>query len=145
MDKKQLPKTKNPLVVRTDFERQQAWKTICRLVRAPVYAPGDTFYAYVQFLEDMAFRGLDSEDLLARVPSDYSHQFLFVVDNTAVTHPEFPILVIDLGEDRGRSFRAIASTVQSIENNLSLANMYFSEFADAADEDGIFRGFPSPW
>lgn len=35
MDQKQLPKTNNPLVVRTDFENRQAWKTVCKLIRAP--------------------------------------------------------------------------------------------------------------
>jgi hypothetical protein len=29
-----------------------------------------------------------------------------------------------------------------IENNLSLANMDFEEFAEAVDPDGVFRGFP---
>jgi hypothetical protein len=29
-----------------------------------------------------------------------------------------------------------------VENNLSLANMDFAEFADATDPDGIFCGFP---
>jgi hypothetical protein len=143
MDKKQLPKTNNPLVVRTDFEQHQAWETICKLIRAPVYAPGDAFYAFVEFLEDVTFRGLDTKELLTRVPSDYNHSFLFVVDNTATTHPEFPILTIDLREDSGRSFRAIPSAIQAIENNLSLSNMDFFEFERAAHEDGIFRGFPN--
>ena len=145
MDQKQLPKTNNPLVVRTDFENPQAWKTIRELISAPVPAPGDTFYAYVQFLEDAAFRGLGTEELLARVPSGYKHSFLFVVDGTAVSHPEFPVLVVDLRVTRGRSFRAIPAAIQAIENNLSIANMDFSEFAAGADADGIFRGFPSPW
>jgi hypothetical protein len=29
-----------------------------------------------------------------------------------------------------------------VENNLSIANMDFEEFADAVGPDGIFRGFP---
>jgi hypothetical protein len=144
MDQKQLPKTNSPLAVRTDFENQQAWKTVCKLIRAPVPAPGDTFYAYVQFLEDVAFRGLGTQELLARVPSDYNHSFLFVVDSTAISHPEFPILVIDLHGVGGRNFRAIPTAIQAIENNLSISNMDFSEFAVAVDEDGIFRGFPAP-
>jgi hypothetical protein len=143
MDQKQLPKTNNPLVVRTDFENQQAWNAICKLIRAPVHAPGDPFYARVQFLEDEAFQGLGTEELLARVPSDYNHSFLFVVDSTAISHPEFPILVINLrGVDR-RSFRAIPTAMQAIENNLSISNMDFFEFVAAVDEDGIFRGFPA--
>jgi hypothetical protein len=139
-----IPKTVNPVVIRTDFENQRAWKAICKTIRAPVPGPGDTFYACVEFLDDAAFRGLSKDDLLERVPSEYKHSFLCVVDNTAITHPESPLLVIDLGSERGRSFRAIPSTIQSIENNLSIANMSFFEFAGAVDDDGIFRGFPAP-
>ena len=141
---KQLPKTTNPLVIRTDFENQQAWETICKLIRAPVAEGSDTFYAYVDFLEDTGFRNLSKEDLLTCVPRDYAHSFLFVVDSTAITQPDFPILVIDLYADCGRSFRAVPTKIQSIENNLSIANMDFAEFADSVDKDGIFRGFPKP-
>jgi hypothetical protein len=56
-------------------------------------------------------------------------------------HSEHPVLIVDLFERSGREFRAIPSTVQSIENNLSLANMDFEEFAEAVDDDRIFRGF----
>jgi hypothetical protein len=95
-------------------------------------------------LEDVAFRGLGIEELLARVPSDYNHSFSICVDSTAISHPEFPILVIDLRGVDGRNFRAIPTAIQAIENNLSISNMDFSEFAAAVDEDGIFRGFPAP-
>ncbi len=143
MDRKQLPRTNNPLVVRTGFESQRTWKTVCKLIRAPVPAIGDAFYAYVQFLDDLAFRRLGAAELLARVPSGYKHAFLFVVDDAAINHPEFAILVIDLRGVAHRQFRAIPAAIQSIENNLSIANMSFSEFANAVDEDGIFRGFPA--
>src|SRR5215469_1144330 len=72
---KLLPKPNNPLVVRTDFEHHEAWETICNLIRAPVYAFGDTFYAYVEFLEDAAFCGLGTRDLLAGLPSIMSTRF----------------------------------------------------------------------
>jgi len=91
-----------------------------------------------------AFCGLGTRDLLAGLPRDYGHPILFVVDTTATTLPEYPILIIDLAEEFGRSFRAIPSAIQSIENNLSIANMGFSEFTGATDEDGIFRRFPAP-
>ncbi|MDH6214469.1 hypothetical protein M2283_001752 [Streptomyces pseudovenezuelae] len=35
----------------------------------------------------------------------------------------------------------MAAELWSIENNLSGANMDFEEFADAVDDDGVFRGF----
>ena len=141
---KQLPKTNCPLVVRADFTSRQAWKTICRLIREPVPAPvpGEVFYAYVEFLDDEEFGGLDADGLVARL-GDYDRSFLFMVDNAAVTDPEFPILVVELRGGR-RRFRAIPSTIQAIENNLSISNMDFFEFADAADQDGIFRGFRTP-
>jgi hypothetical protein len=63
---------------------------------------------------------------------------------TATQHPDFPILVMDLHHERGRTFRAIPSQIQGIENNLSIENMDFFEFADNVEEDGVFRGFPSP-
>ena len=142
---KNLPKTNNPLVIRTDAGNQQAWKSICKLIRAPVPAVDGPFYAYVEFLDDADFRRLSQEELLARVPDGYKHTFLFVVDAVAMSHPEFPILVLDLDSDgQGRSFRAVPLQIQSIENNLSIGNMRFQEFADSVDGDGIFRGFPGP-
>jgi hypothetical protein len=64
-----------------------------------------------------------------------------IVDQTAISHPDHPLLVVDLYTGSGNEFRAIPSQIQGIENNLSIANMDFEEFAEAVDEDGIFRGF----
>ena len=110
-----LPKTSDPLVVRTDFENQRAWETICDLIRQPVREAGQDFYAYVEFLDNSAFRDLTVQELLARVPSDDPRTFLFVVDKTTTQSPDSPILVIDLHRERGRSFRAIPSQIQGIE------------------------------
>ena len=139
---KMLPKTNDAAVIRTEFENQQIWETICELIRAPVREGREDFYAYVEFVDDGEFRNLTKEQLLERVPSDYEHSFLLVVDSVATQHPDFPILVVDLYHDRGRSFRAVPSQIQGIENNLSISNMDFFEFADNAGEDGVFRGFP---
>jgi len=138
---KQLPTTANPLVIRTCFENQEAWETVCGLIRAPQYFTSDPFYANVDLLDDIEFANLSPEDLMSRVRADYPHSFLLVVDRIAITPPEFPVLVIDLYGERGRTFRAIPSQIQGIENNLSIANMDFEEFVDAVDDDGVFRGF----
>jgi hypothetical protein len=55
--------------------------------------------------------------------------------------PEHPVLALDLYSDPGRTLRVIPSEMWGVENNLSLANMDFEEFADAVDKDGVFRGF----
>jgi hypothetical protein len=97
----------------------------------------------VTFVEDAQYRNLSVAQLLTLLPLDYKHSFLFVVDRETLSGPDFPVLVVDLHESAGRTFRAIPTQVQSIENNLSIANMDFEEFAEAVDESGVFRGFPT--
>lgn len=54
---------------------------------------------------------------------------------------QHPLLVIDLYEEPGRFFRAVPSTIQAIQNNLSIANMDFEDFSKHVDSSGILRGF----
>ena len=136
----QIPKTENALVLRTDFLNQTTWEAVCTLIRKPVGI--FRFLAYVEFLSDREFANLNKDQLLELIPKDYNHTFIIIADQTTISHPEHPLLVVDLYEGSGRDFRAIPSQIQGIENNLSIANMDFEEFADAVDEDGIFRGFP---
>ena len=135
---KQIPKTKDALVLRTDFSDQAAWETIRGIIREPV---GD-FRAYVEFLDDSEYRDITKDQLLGLVPKDYNHSFLVVVDRTSISQRDFPLLIVGLYDGSGREFRAVPSQIQSIENNLSIANMDFEELAGSVDEDGVFRGFP---
>ena len=138
-----LPQTQDSPIIRTDFDNEDAWKTVCELVRRPVPDGfGEEFFAYVTFVENSAFRDLSEQELLERVPDDYGHSFLMIVDKVTLGSAEYPILVMDLYDERGRSFRAIPVQIQGIQNNLSIANMDFAEFADSAGADGVFRGFP---
>jgi len=55
--------------------------------------------------------------------------------------PDHPIQVIDLLEDGGGPpFRCIPPELWAVENNLNIANMGWNDFADALDEDGVYRG-----
>lgn len=137
---KPLPDTVNALVLRTDFSDQATWTAICKTIRKPVGIL--RFRANVEFLEDAAYADISKDQLLELVSPHYSHSFIMVVDRTAISHPEHPLLIVDLFESSGNEFRAIPSRVQGIENNLSIANMDFEEFAESVDQDGIFRGFP---
>lgn len=47
---------------------------------------------------------------------------------------------MDLLENRA-SFRCVPDELWGVENNLNIANMNWEEFADKADEDGVFHGF----
>ncbi|GAB4214988.1 MAG: hypothetical protein OHK0012_14070 [Synechococcales cyanobacterium] len=59
-----------------------------------------------------------------------------------LSNPEQPILVVDLIHEPGRTFRVIPGEIWAVENNLSIANMDFHDFANSVDPDGVFRGFP---
>ena len=96
----------------------------------------------MDFLSDPEYEGLSAERLTTLVPKGSGQTFMFIDDRIVLSHSEHPILVVDLYDEPGRTFRVIPSEMWSIENNLSIANMEFHEFADNVDRDGIFRGFP---
>ena len=91
-------------------------------------------------MSDPDYEGISKADLLHALEGT-ARSYLFVVDEKTLADTEHPILVIDLFEDHGRTFRVIPHEMWSVENNLSIGNMDFSEFADAVDDDGVFRGF----
>ena len=100
------------------------------------------FLANVDFVDDVEYADLTRDQLIQAIPTDFNHTFIIVADRTAISHPDHPLLIVDLYERSGHAFRAVPSQIQGIENNLSIANMDFEEFAGSVDEDGIFRGFP---
>ena len=135
-----IPQTKHALVLRTDFSDQAAWDEICTEIQKPVGIL--QFRAYVEFLDTREYADITKDQLMSLIPENYNHSFIIVADRTTMTHAEQPLQIIELFWQPGQEFRAIPSQVQGIENNLSIANMDFEDFADAVDEDGVFRGFP---
>src|SRR5260221_14083990 len=111
-----IAETRNALVLRTYFADQAAWEAICTAIRQPA---GD-FKAYVAFLSDRQYDGVSAERLRSVIPTGYNHTFVFVVDRLATTDHERPILVVDLWEEPGRTFRVIPSEIWGVENNLSI-------------------------
>lgn len=136
---KQIPQTENALILRTDFSNQAIWEAIYREIQKPVGI--FRFRANVDFLDGAEYAGITRQQLLELIPQNYNHTFIVIVDQMAISHPDHPLLIVDLYEGSGNEFRAIPSQIQGIENNLSIANMDFEEFAEAVDEDGIFRDF----
>jgi hypothetical protein len=126
--------------VRADFTEDVKWHEIERSARSPVGPEG--FLAYLEFLDDRSYEGVGPAELVSLARGRYRHSFIVLADALSMSHRDHPVLVIDLGEERGRSFRAIPGALQSIENNLSIANLDFVDFAEAAEatEDRILRG-----
>ncbi|MBO4140144.1 hypothetical protein J5U46_08320 [Micromonospora tulbaghiae] len=133
-----LPNTPCALVLRTDFSDEGAWDAVCAASIAPSV---DGFAASLSFVSDPAFADLSPEQVAA-LPMVSYRSFLFLVDNVTITDPETLLVALDLLHEPGRWFRVVPAEMWSVENNLSIANMDFFEFADAADPDGVFRGFP---
>jgi hypothetical protein len=133
-----IPTSENALLIRTDFSDQRAWKKLT----AAVSEPADPFIFTMEIVDDRANSGATVEQLMAALPEDYPHSFIVVADSLSISQPDHPLLVVDLLEERGRQFRAVAAQIASIDNNLSIANMGFEEFAGAVNKGGVFRGFP---
>ncbi|MGF6888150.1 hypothetical protein ABIA39_006663 [Nocardia sp. GAS34] len=142
-----LPATSAVPVVRTDFSDDAAWEQVQAGIS---WVTPDEFTADVTFVDDRTFAGLPVADLLERLPDGGGHALLLVVDETTIRSSEHPVLVVDLGSEpapghdwpgqpAGRSFRALPHTIQEIENNLSIANMDWEDFADGIDDDGVRR------
>jgi hypothetical protein len=133
-----IPSSENALLIRTDFSDQGAWNQL----KSAVSEPEDPFIFSMEIVDDRANSGATLEQLMEALPEDYAQSFVVVADTPALSQPDYPLLVVDLVEERGRKFRAVAAQVAGIENNLSIANMGFEEFADLVDESGVFRGIP---
>lgn len=134
-----IPKSEKALVLRTDFSDQSTWEKIREVIRKPVGI--FRFRASVEFFDDPGLDGVTVSQVLALLPRQYEHSFIFLVDQVTIRHPEHPVLVVDLYDQPGRVFRSLPQEIQGIENNLSIANMDFDEFASRVDKDGVFRGF----
>jgi hypothetical protein len=138
-----LPPTIGVPVIRAEFSDDRVWAQLRHDIASPT---PEGFFAQVDFVEMPALAGWDETALLEGIPkvypSRYEHPVLFVVDAVTVSSRDHPVLVLDLSEEGAcEPFRSTPRQVQAIQNNLSLCNMDFHEFADAADADGIFRGF----
>ncbi|WP_433292913.1 DUF6924 domain-containing protein [Pseudonocardia sp. CA-142604] len=138
------------LLIRTDFSNGRSWDALCEGVRTP---SEDDFLATVDIVDDEAYRGLTATQLRGLLPNPYGGgpYFFFVADADAVSAAGHPLLVVPvpypepeyayLNETPRAAFRVVVARLWSVENNLSLANMDWAEFADSVDEDGVFRGF----
>lgn len=135
---KKLPSTDNSLLLRTNFTDDLAWNSLCDVIQKP---NEEGFLAYFDCVSDSSYDGLTIERLTNIAINNEKHSFICVADRTTLTDPEQPILVIDCYDQPRRTFRVIPSEVWGVENNLSISNMNFEEFADSCDPNGVFRGF----
>ncbi|MFJ2931178.1 DUF6924 domain-containing protein [Streptomyces sp. NPDC087219] len=126
------------LVLRTDFHDEEAWDA----VRAALDAAGD--YPHATYVSELRHADVEVPALLAEeAAADEDEQivYVFLADAATMQDPGHPLLAVDLSDEPGRTIRVPARWFPDISANLSIANMDFAEFADAADGSGTFHGF----
>lgn len=151
-----------PWVVRTDFTGNDTWEAVKRLISALQKDPLSEmeFQANVRFVEEPSFANLSGEQVVHALPDGYPGFFVFLQDRETSKSREHSLLVVGFsprGDDPSllerspsqapnsdiQTFRAVPAAIQAIENNLSIGNMDFKDFAGSVDSDGVFRGFKS--
>ncbi|RSO05665.1 hypothetical protein DMH18_30860 [Streptomyces sp. WAC 06783] len=132
---KSLPRTEATPLVRTDFSDQAAWQALRTAVTTP---DDDDCLADVHIVDDRAYSELTTEQVISLAPAK---SLLIVADKAALSTPEMPLLVVLVTKKGHSELRVTAAELASIENNISIANMDWEEFTEAADDDGVFRGF----
>ncbi|MFJ9352146.1 DUF6924 domain-containing protein [Streptomyces sp. NPDC101237] len=146
---KSLPQTEKTLLIRTDFSDPAAWQALRTAATTP---NEEDFVANVHIVDDPAYSDLTTEEIVSLAPPG---GFLMIVaDRTALTEPGMPLLAVQPfdeddeaggdtaeGEQGHDELRVAVVGLSEIENNISIGNMDWEEFVDAADEDGVFRGF----
>jgi hypothetical protein len=131
-----IPSSGDMPFIRTDFSNDAAWHEV--VARAKRLSP-EGFQANLQIIDPADFSGIEAPRLRG-LAADTNHAAIFVADEITMTEPERHVLCIDL-LGWGRSFRVVPEELRGLENNLSIANMDFDEFADSVEDDGVFRGF----
>lgn len=120
-----------------DYSDPAAWAAVEAAIRRP--DPTYGFTANVEVVDDPAFDGLTKDDLLRLAHPAHRSRILFVVDRHTLQDPDHGVLVVKVSD--GREFRVVPSAMWGVENNLSLANMDWDEFAECVDDANTFHGF----
>jgi hypothetical protein len=149
-------------LVRTDFSDDQAWETVVTDVTKARGSEGSQVDAYepaITVFDDRYFERATGRSMAALVAAHEDVRgYAVLADHRSMTEAarggELTVLYVDLSvlddDDPelvstsflGRTFRCAVSAVASVQANLAIANLDFSDFADRLDPDGVFRGPP---
>ncbi|HEX3789796.1 MAG TPA: hypothetical protein VHW44_18155 [Pseudonocardiaceae bacterium] len=125
-----LPESDKPLLLRTDFTDDAAWQALREALGS----------AEVTFLDGAGYREVTAYQLMELVPADSPHPVLLVADDATFAGDDRTLLVIDLVDEPGQTFRAMPDAIHTVVGNLFIANMSFADFMNsAAATDGVYR------
>ena len=133
-----LPAGDSALLIRTEFSDSKTWQAI---VDATTRENPDGFAANLTVVSNPAWASASAKDVLTAHASDKERVVAFVFDAAAVSDEKHSLLCINLASKKKvRTMRVLPSEVWSVENNLTLGNMEWNDFASALKE-GVFEGF----
>ncbi|UYV16786.1 DUF6924 domain-containing protein [Porphyrobacter sp. ULC335] len=132
----EIPQDGDAPLIRCDFSNMAAWE---RLVAATKEPSPDGFVPNLQIIDNDRYDGA-SANQIGSAARDTNHAVVFIADEITMGNDDLSVLCLNVSATEQR-FRVIPSELWGVENNLSLGNMDFEEFADATGADGIFRGF----
>lgn len=124
-----LPETDHSPLLRTDFTDEDAWQALLDEI-------GDD---WVTVVEDPGHRGLAVPALMALVPDGSRYPVLVVADDVTFSSAERSLLLIDVSEEPGRTFRAGPDAYRSAIANLSIQNQSFDDYLRSVDDSGVYR------
>lgn len=125
------------MLIRTEFSDSKTWQAI---VDATTRENSDGFVANLTVVSDPAWASASVQDVLTAHAGDKERAVAFVFDAAALSDEKHSLLCINLASKKARTMRVLPSAVWSVENNLSLGNMEWRDFASALVE-GVFVGF----
>ena len=100
-----------PWLIRTDFDDQRAWNAVSSAAAADISDEHPTPDQTFGLVDDPAFDRLTPEGLLDLDPCPT--ETFVLVDPFTMSHPERPILAVDVSEEPGRSFRLVPAQVRA--------------------------------
>jgi hypothetical protein len=128
------------ILIRTDFSDNVAWEGLLNALAEP---NAEGFCGYFAPVDDRQFEGIDIAKLASLARQQLQNNTIYVADSETLVSGENPILCLDLHGEDDRYFRVVPAEAWGPENNLRISNMDYSDFLNAADDDGVFRGFKS--
>ncbi|WRZ96450.1 hypothetical protein OHB54_46750 (plasmid) [Streptomyces sp. NBC_01007] len=140
------------LIIRTDFSDETVWRAVCAESLRP-WGDGD-YEPHVHIVDDPVWVGATTDHVIAAVSADEDLSVVFLADRITMRDREHPLLAVAVltrdecesdeeFEAYGGSVRTVPAGIHDIHANLSIANLDFADFTEAARTDpaGIFRSF----
>jgi hypothetical protein len=119
-------------LLRTDFTDDAAWRRLL----------DDIDKGWLTVMDDPAHEGLSPARLLALVPDGAVYPVLVVADRETFSGEERTLLLVDVREEPGRTFRAaVPDAFGSVLGNLAIDNQTFDDYlaSGSLGGDGVYR------